>query len=82
MRAGARPAARLAAAALAVTGLIVPAATPVSAAEAEPSAAPELGAAEAARFAELALACVHQEYPNKIAHTLQSDADVASRRAS
>jgi hypothetical protein len=29
----------------------------------------------AARFARLALACVHQEYPNKIAHTLLSDAD-------
>jgi hypothetical protein len=30
----------------------------------------------AERFANLALACVHQEYPNKIAHTLQSDDDV------
>jgi len=29
----------------------------------------------AARFARLALACVHQEYPNKIAHVLLSDAD-------
>jgi hypothetical protein len=29
----------------------------------------------AARFAGLALACVHQEYPNKIAHVLQGDAD-------
>jgi len=29
----------------------------------------------AARFARLALACVHQEYPNKISHTLSSDAD-------
>lgn len=29
----------------------------------------------AARFARLALACVHQEYPNKIAHVLQGDAD-------
>jgi hypothetical protein len=29
----------------------------------------------AGRFARLALACVHQEYPNKIAHVLQSDAD-------
>ena len=32
----------------------------------------------AARFAALALACVHQEYPNKIAHTLRSEADVAA----
>ena len=30
----------------------------------------------AARFAQLALACVHQEYPNKIAHVLNSAADV------
>ena len=29
----------------------------------------------ASRFARLALACVHQEYPNKIAHVLQGDAD-------
>lgn len=35
----------------------------------------------AARFAALALACVHQEYPNKIAHTLASDADVKPPRA-
>lgn len=40
----------------------------------------DLDAAAASRFAELALACVHQEYPNKIAHTLQSDADVAPPR--
>jgi len=32
------------------------------------------------RFAELALACVHREYPNKIAHVLDSDADVAPPR--
>jgi hypothetical protein len=30
----------------------------------------------AARFAQLALDCVHREYPNKIAHALNSDADV------
>jgi hypothetical protein len=29
----------------------------------------------AERFANLALACVHQEYPNKIAHVMQSDKD-------
>jgi hypothetical protein len=29
----------------------------------------------ALRFARLALACVHQEYPNKISHTLLGDAD-------
>jgi hypothetical protein len=35
----------------------------------------------AERFANLALACVHQEYPNKIAHVLQSDKDIAPPRA-
>lgn len=32
------------------------------------------------RFARLALACVHTEYPNKISHVLQSDDDVAPPR--
>jgi hypothetical protein len=32
------------------------------------------------RFAKLALACVHKEYPNHISHTLNSDADVAPPR--
>jgi hypothetical protein len=35
---------------------------------------------QAERFAQLALACVHQEYPNKIAHSLNSDADVKPPR--
>src|SRR6266568_2115126 len=34
----------------------------------------------AERFANLALACVHKEYPNKISHTLNSDADVGPPR--
>src|SRR5690349_24738200 len=34
----------------------------------------------AERFANLALACVHKEYPNHISHTLSSDADVAAPR--
>jgi len=34
----------------------------------------------AERFATLALACVHKEYPNKISHSLNSDADVAPPR--
>jgi len=38
----------------------------------------DLSAAE--RFANLALACVHKEYPNKISHTLNSDSDVAPPR--
>jgi hypothetical protein len=40
-----------------------------------------LDAAAAVRFAELALACLHQEYPNKIAHLMQSDADLRPPRA-
>src|SRR5207302_10056664 len=31
-------------------------------------------------FANLALACVHKEYPNKISHTLNGDRDVAPPR--
>lgn len=34
----------------------------------------------AERFASLALACVHKEYPNHISHTLNSDADVSPPR--
>src|SRR6185437_11912995 len=36
--------------------------------------------AQAGRFARLALDCIHQEYPNKIAHALNSDADVKPPR--
>jgi hypothetical protein len=36
--------------------------------------------AQAARFARLALDCIHKEYPNKIAHSLNSDADVKPPR--
>jgi hypothetical protein len=35
-------------------------------------------AAAADRFARLALACVHKEFPNKISHVLNSEADVAA----
>jgi hypothetical protein len=35
---------------------------------------------QATRFARLALDCVHREYPNKIAHSLNSDADVKPPR--
>jgi hypothetical protein len=41
---------------------------------------PRLDANAALRFANLALACVHREYPNKISHSLNSDADVAPPR--
>jgi hypothetical protein len=42
--------------------------------------AADFDAKAAERFANLALACVHKEYPNKIAHNLNSDADVAPPR--
>src|SRR5438093_12123702 len=47
------------------------------------AAAPEEASFDAKageRFAKLALACVHKEYPNKIAHVLNSDVDVAPPR--
>ena len=47
--------------------------------EASPSAE-EFDAHAAERFAKLALQCVHKEYPNKISHVLNSDADVAPPR--
>ena len=40
----------------------------------------QFDAKAAERFAKLTLACVHKEYPNKIAHVLNSDADVAPPR--
>ena len=43
-------------------------------------APPKFDAAAAERFARLALACVGKEYPNKISHLLNSDADVAPPR--
>jgi Protein of unknown function (DUF2891) len=44
-------------------------------APASPSAAGALSDDAAARFAALALKCLHQEYPNHISHTLNSAAD-------
>ncbi|MBI1791227.1 MAG: DUF2891 domain-containing protein [Acidobacteria bacterium] len=43
-------------------------------------AAAALDPGVAARFAQLALDCVHREYPNKIAHTLNSDRDARPPR--
>src|SRR5205814_2077268 len=43
-------------------------------------APPKFDAAAAERFARLALACVEKEYPNKISHVMNSDADVAPPR--
>lgn len=44
------------------------------------SAFSAIDAEAAARFAQLALDCVHREYPNKIAHVMQSDADARAPR--
>lgn len=52
-----------------------------SLAAAAPPDPPALDAGAAARFAELALACVHREYPNKVSHVLQGDADARPPRA-
>jgi Protein of unknown function (DUF2891) len=41
---------------------------------------PNLDPAAAGRFAGLALACLHREYPTKIAHVLESDKDVRPAR--
>jgi hypothetical protein len=45
-----------------------------------PAAAAPLDAAAAARFAALALKCLHQEYPNHISHTLNADSDARPPR--
>jgi hypothetical protein len=56
--------------------LLASAAGPATAATEQPA----LDAAAAGRFAALALDCVHREYPNKIGHVLQSDADARPPR--
>src|ERR1700722_9661323 len=65
--------------ALAATpGAATQAAAPATAAPAHaaPAPAPQpLDPSAAARFAGLALSCLHKEYPNKIAHVMESDAD-------
>lgn len=50
------------------------------AARGEETPSPKFDAAAAERFAGLALTCVGKEYPNKISHVLNSDADVAPPR--
>lgn len=42
--------------------------------------APRFDASAARRFADLALECVHRDYPNKIAHVLNGDEDVKPPR--
>jgi hypothetical protein len=45
-----------------------------------PNEALPAGEIPAERFVGLALACVHQEYPNKIAHVMSSDEDIGPPR--
>jgi hypothetical protein len=58
----------------------IAAAGPAPAQEAPAPVVPALDAAAASRFADLALACVHHEYPSKIAQVMQSDADARPPR--
>ena len=53
---------------------------PVLVGSAAPAAASQADAALAARFAGLALDCVHRQYPNKIAHVLDGDEDARPPR--
>src|SRR5207302_308154 len=53
---------------------------PLLAVAAPPPNPTSLDAGAAARFAALALRCLHQEYPNHISHTLGSDADARPPR--
>jgi hypothetical protein len=45
-----------------------------------PTAAPALDVAAAERFANLALKCLHNEYPNHISHTMDGDRDARAPR--
>ena len=47
---------------------------------AAPAHASGLDEAAAGRFAQLALTCLHQEYPNKISHVMEGDADARPPR--
>jgi hypothetical protein len=53
---------------------VMSSAGPAAAANSAPAPA-SLDVAAAARFADMALACLHREYPNKIAHVMDGDAD-------
>lgn len=67
---------------IATAGLNASAVLPTASA-AVPTATPIAGPldeAAAGRFARLALACLHKEYPNKIAHVMSSDVDALPPR--
>jgi hypothetical protein len=60
--------------------LLIGAAAAQNPAQASRVAEHSFDATAAQRFAGLALACVHKEYPNKISHSMLSDADVGPPR--
>ncbi|MHC4090203.1 MAG: DUF2891 domain-containing protein [Planctomycetota bacterium] len=64
----------------ALSTLILSATAPGQENPADDQPADAFDSAAVARFAELALDCMHQEYPNKIAHVLNSDADAKPPR--
>jgi hypothetical protein len=70
----------------AATAVLAAAATPAFTASSGamsgelPAATGSLDAGAAARFAALALKCLHQEYPNHISHTLNGDSDARPPR--
>lgn len=68
---------------LGVLGLVAAwnlAAAPARLAAGPPVVSSSLDEAAAARFALLALGCLHKEYPNKISHVMLSDADARPPR--
>ena len=65
---------------LGVVAVLSGAAMAAQPADALPPASNSLDEAAAARFAHLALACLHKEYPNKISHVMLSDADALPPR--
>lgn len=65
---------------LALTGFALVLPLPLNAAQGSTATPASFDAAAAERLASLALACVHKEYPNKIAHVLNGDADVKPPR--
>src|SRR6478736_8235709 len=60
--------------------LLLVAATRLPGQQGRPSSQSGFDIEAASRFARLALDCVHKEYPNKISHSLNSDAEVAPPR--
>ena len=64
-----------------LSALLAVACTPLAPSVVDPARKPHLfTAVHADRFAQLALSCVHREYPNKISHVMQSDGDAQPPR--